>query len=159
MSNSFTVIAALAGGISLASPVGLVAQDCPEAQRPTRESVGALAHVRYLAGDALEGREVSSRGARCAAEYIASRFEAFGLDGAGPDGSFFQSFNIRAGSTLGAGNELRLDQASYPIESDWIPLGYSGSDAVTGSTGRTNRTTRIRRSRWSTTSWSSRTET
>ncbi len=133
MYKSFTIIAVLAGGFTLAGPVGLSAQECLEAPRPTRESVGAMAHVRYLADDALEGREVGSRGARCAANYIASRFEAFGLEGAGPDGSYFQSFDIRAGSTLGTENELRLDQASYPVESDWIPFGYAASDAVTAS--------------------------
>ena len=133
MSKLFTVIAALAGGLALASPTGPVADQvaCPEAQRPTRESVGALVHVRYLADDALEGREVGSPGARCAADYIASRFEAFGLEGAGPGGSYFQSFDVRVGSALGTGNELRIDQASYPVESDWIPFGYAATDAVT----------------------------
>ena len=87
--------------------------------------------MRYLADDALEGREVGSRGARCAADYIANRLEALGLAGAGPDGSYFQSFDIRAGSALGTGNELLVDQASYPVESDWIPFGYAASDAVT----------------------------
>ena len=135
MSKSFTVIAAFAGGFALANPTGLVAgqvnQNCPEAQDPTRESVAALAHVRYLADDALEGREVGSRGAHCAADYIASRLEALGLEGAGPGGTYFQSFDIRAGSALGAGNELLVDQASYPVEFDWIPFGYSATDAVT----------------------------
>ena len=133
MSKSFTVLAVLAGAMGLANPVGLVGQNCPAAERPTRESEGALAHVRYLADDALEGREVGSRGARCAAEYIASRFEALGLEGAGPNESFFQSFSVRAGSTLGARNDLRLDEASYPVQTDWIPFGYTASDVVTTS--------------------------
>lgn len=131
MSKSCVVVVALGGGLALANPVGLIAQSCPDAQLPTRESAGALTHVRYLADDALEGREVGSRGARCAADYIASRFEALGLEGAASGGSYFQSFQIRAGSTLGTGNELRIDQASYPVESDWIPFGYAASDAVT----------------------------
>ncbi len=131
MSKSLMVTAALAGCLSLANPVGLAAQDCPEVQRPSRESVGPMAHIRYLADDALEGREVGSRGARCAGEYIASHFEAYGLEGAGTDGSYFQSFEIRAGSALADGNELRLDEASYPVGSDWIPFGYAASDAIT----------------------------
>ena len=133
MSKSFAVLAALTGALSLTNPVGLVAQVCPVAQHPTREPIRPLVHIKYLADDALEGREVGSRGARCAAEYIASRFEAFGLEGAGSDGSYFQSFNVRAGAALGAGNELRLDQASYPVESDWIPYGYAASDAITAA--------------------------
>ena len=133
MSKSFTVLAALAGGISLSSPVLLAAQYCPAFQPATRASEGALAHVQYLADDALEGREVGSRGARCAAGYIANRLEALGLEGAGPNGSYFQSFSVRAGSALGAGNVLRLNEISYPVRTDWIPLGYAASDAVTTS--------------------------
>ena len=133
MFKSVTVLAALAGGMTLANPVGIVAQDCPATQRATRESVGPMAHVRYLAADALEGREVGSHGARCAGEYIASRFVAYGLQGVGPNGSYFQSFEIRAGSALGAGNELLIGQASYPVASDWIPFGYAASESVTAS--------------------------
>ena len=71
MYRLFTFLAALVGGFALASPNGLVAgqvtQNCPEAERRTRASAGALAHVRYLADDTLEGREVGIETARAAA--------------------------------------------------------------------------------------------
>jgi hypothetical protein len=54
----------------------------------------ALEHVSYLAGDALEGRRPGTPGSRAAAEYIAARFEEYGLLPAGPNGSYFQSFTV-----------------------------------------------------------------
>jgi hypothetical protein len=49
--------------------------------------------VSFLASDALEGRATPSRGQDIAAEFIASRFRAAGLEPAGDDG-FFQTANM-----------------------------------------------------------------
>src|SRR2546427_11116697 len=48
------------------------------------------AHLRFLAGDLLEGRAPATRGGRLAAEYIAAQFQAMGLQPAGENGSYFQ---------------------------------------------------------------------
>jgi hypothetical protein len=90
-----------------------------------------MAHVRYLADDALEGREVGSSGARCAADYIAAYFQGLGLEGGGPDGSFFQSFHVQMGSVLGDGNSLTLSGKALMLKEDWIPFGFSTSGTVT----------------------------
>ena len=137
MSNVLTVLAAFTAGLILTSPaVSVSAQraiDCPDAELLTVGMVPALAHVRYLADDALEGREAGTNGARCAAQYIADQFEAIGLEGAGPDGSYFQRFPMRAGAALGAGSTLRTPQSTYTLTEDWIPFGYSESATVTGT--------------------------
>jgi hypothetical protein len=137
MSNVLTVFAALTVGLTLTSPAGpLSAQqvpDCPDVDEITEGMDPALAHVRFLADDALEGRAAGTSGARCAAQYIANQFEAIGLEGAGPNGSYFQGFPIRAGAVLGAGSTLRTPQTSYTLTEDWIPFGYSASAAITGT--------------------------
>ncbi len=46
--------------------------------------------LRYLADDKLEGREAGTPGYDLAAEYVATRYAAIGLQPAGGDGSFFQ---------------------------------------------------------------------
>jgi hypothetical protein len=89
-----------------------------------------MAHVRYLADDALEGREATSPGARCASEYIAAYFQELGLMGAGPNGSFFQSFDLRMGSRLADGNSLRMQGETLDLNRDWIPFGFSASGTV-----------------------------
>jgi len=137
MPNVLTVFVALTAGSALASPAGrLFAQealDCPDVDDITEDMEPALAHVRYLADDALKGRGAGTSGARCAAQYIADQFEAIGLEGAGPSGAYFQPFPIRAGAALGAGSTLRTPQTTYTLAEDWIPFGYSASAAITGT--------------------------
>jgi hypothetical protein len=103
---------------------------CPDPTRLTAGIDGPLAHVRYLADDALEGRAVGSEGARCAAGYIAAWFEDLGLEPAGEYGSYYHTFTIRKGSELGEGNTLTVDGRSLSVGTDWTPLGFSASAAV-----------------------------
>ena len=137
MSNILTVFAALVAGLTLASPAASLsvqqAIDCPDVDQLTAGMDPALAHVRYLADDALEGRGAGTNGARCAAQYIADQFEAIGLERAGSNASYFQGFPIRAGAVLGAGSTLRTPQNTYTLTTDWIPFGYSASGTVTGT--------------------------
>ena len=53
------------------------------------------AHIRFLADDLLEGRGTATRGYQLAANYVAARFEALGLEPAGVDGTFFQPVPLR----------------------------------------------------------------
>jgi len=137
MSNVPTVFAVLAAGLTHASPAASSsvqqAISCPDVDQLTADMDPALAHIRYLADDALEGRGAGTNGARCAAQYIADQFEAIGVAGAGPNGSYFQAFPIPAGVVLGAGSTLRTPQSSYTLSEDWIPFGYSASAAITGT--------------------------
>lgn len=51
---------------------------------------------RYLADDALEGRQAGSPGAACAAEYLAYAFQRLGLAPGGEDGGYFQQVPLRS---------------------------------------------------------------
>ena len=106
------------------------AQSCPDAGTLTSGLDGAMAHVRYLADDRLEGRAVGSEGARCAADYLVSRFAALGLEPGGPQGSWFQTFEIRKGAELGPANRLVVDGRAYDLGSEWVPLGFSASGSL-----------------------------
>ena len=52
-------------------------------------------HMRFLADDLLEGRGAGTRGYDIAAEYVASQFEAAGLEPAGVNGTYFQPVPLR----------------------------------------------------------------
>ncbi|HEX8775086.1 MAG TPA: M28 family peptidase [Pyrinomonadaceae bacterium] len=52
------------------------------------------AHIKYLSDDLLEGRGPGTRGGELAAKYIAAQFEAMGVRGAGPGGSFYQPVSL-----------------------------------------------------------------
>lgn len=117
-------------GLTVTSPAS--AQDCPDPAALTRGMVGTLAHVRYLADDQLQGRAVGTEGARCAARYVAAHFESFGLEPAGGEGNYFQSFPIRNGSEMGTDNGLVVAGTSFTVGTDWLPSGFSASTSVEG---------------------------
>jgi Zn-dependent M28 family amino/carboxypeptidase len=52
------------------------------------------AHTRFLSSDLLEGRGPGTRGDELATGYIASQFEALGLEPAGDDGTYFQQVSL-----------------------------------------------------------------
>lgn len=114
------------------TPIAAQSAACPAPASITGGIQKPLAYVRYLADDALEGREVGSPGARCAAEYIAGRFEAFGLQ-PGVDGSWFQTFQVRKGAALGSDNALTISERTYAAGREWVPFGFSASGAVRAS--------------------------
>ena len=70
---------------------------------PQNESIrqeDLRADLFFLAGDSLRGRLTDTEENRAAADFIRSRFERLGLKGAGPNGSFFQPYNLMT-ATLG----------------------------------------------------------
>ena len=84
------------GPVTLSAPVvetaGAAADTtaCP-AIDPAAVAAGIADYTgRYLADDALEGRDAGSAGAACAAEYLAWAFRRLGLAPGGEDGSYFQ---------------------------------------------------------------------
>lgn len=109
----------------------LLAQEaCPNPVSLTKGIDGPLAHVRFLADDALMGREVGSAGARCAGDYIADYLRSLGLEPAGTGGSFFQGFQVQMGSVMGLDNDLTLAGEDLPLGDAWIPFGFSASGTV-----------------------------
>src|SRR5437016_6327390 len=68
------------------------------------------AHIQFLADDALQGREVGTEGYRKAAEYVASRMEAFGLKAAGTD-DFLQQVNLETRQLVEEESSVALARA------------------------------------------------
>jgi hypothetical protein len=92
------------------------------------------ADLFFLAHDLTQGRLVGTPGNALAAEFIKSRFERLGLVPAGPDGSYFQSFNLMIAS-IGAENGFEAvdaDQISTRLQpgQDYYPLRFSASAHV-----------------------------
>jgi len=76
-----------------------------------------LAHVRYLADDALEGRNTGSAGYNKAAEYVAEHFREAGLQPGGTAG-YFQPVAFRTRKIVEQKSSLALvrDGKSEPLE-------------------------------------------
>ena len=71
----------------------LFACSAPDQRVNDREEMRS--DIEFLASDSLEGRDTGSEGEAKAAAYLASRFEALGLKGAGDSASYFQSFSFK----------------------------------------------------------------
>jgi hypothetical protein len=67
-----------------------------QAALETIDAEDAFAYISFLAADALRGRNAGTEGNDEAAEWIADFFEEMGLQGGGPEGSFFKTFTFRA---------------------------------------------------------------
>jgi hypothetical protein len=120
-------------GLLAMASTPVAAQSCPDPAALTQGFDGAMAHVRYLSDDRLEGRSVGSDGARCAADYLAAEFTALGLEPAGSQGNYFQPFPIRKGADLGGANTLSVQGRVLTTGADWVPLGFSASAALESS--------------------------
>ena len=91
-------------------------------------------HVGHLASDDMDGRLTGTRGEQLATEYVAGLFRRFGLDPAGDDNTYFQSFDFTAGVSLGRGNELACHgpddrKTALQANHDWRPLAFSAVGA------------------------------
>lgn len=109
--SSMRIVAVLlvAGFGTAASP--LVRQDPSD---PAIAAAGRIrpswisAHVRFLAGDLLQGRETATRGAQLAATYVAAQFESYGLQAAGTGGSFLQRMPLRRSEVVEGASSVVL---------------------------------------------------
>lgn len=91
-------------------------------------------HIDYLASDELEGRGIGSEGLQLAADYIAGQFELIGLEPAGDDGGWFQTFSMTVDRKLTDQCGLTVSGESTKLErgQDFIPFGFSSNDAFKG---------------------------
>ena len=99
-----------------------------------------LRHIRFLASDELRGRANGSIELERAADYIAAQFETAGLRPGGPDGEWFQRFELEAGLTIGEGNSLVVRagprSVSLSLGESYYPLAASPIGGA--STGQTD---------------------
>jgi hypothetical protein len=108
--RAFVRLAALLAGVTALAVLGLWATAGPSGLADD-DAAGVLdqirpqalrAHIQFLADDLLEGRGTGTRGHRLAANYVAARFEALGLQPAGSDGSYFQPVPLRTFEAVAA---------------------------------------------------------
>lgn len=106
-------------------------------QNDSIRSEDLKADLYFLASDAMQGRLTGTPENRLAAEFIKSRFERMGLKPAGPNGSFYQPFQLMT-ATLGEENLLEVvesDNARLRLRpgQDYYPHRFSASGSVRGS--------------------------
>jgi Zn-dependent M28 family amino/carboxypeptidase len=106
----------------------------PRTTLPSPISENALrAHIKFLSDDRLEGRGTGARGGELAALYCAQQFEAMGLKGAGPNGSYFQGVSL-VGVKADPKTELRIDgldgAQTFKFGDDFVAFTGAQTDHV-----------------------------
>ncbi|WP_319502445.1 M28 family peptidase [uncultured Draconibacterium sp.] len=86
-------------------------------------------NIDYLASDSLKGRKSGEQGDLLAAQYIAGKFEAAGLELLFDNG--FQEFNLVTSAEIADGNQLLVNDAEYEVEKDFLPYAFSANTTVT----------------------------
>ena len=108
----------------------------PSSVIETITSEELMQHIKFLAGDALEGRDTGSPGNNLAAEYIANEFKAAGLRPIGDNGTFFQAFEVDLDPTPGPNCKLltkvRGAEFLYEVNKDFLPFDSPEMEAVSG---------------------------
>jgi hypothetical protein len=86
--------------------------------------------MRFLADDVLEGRGTGTRGHEIAAKFMASQFEALGLQPAGENGTYFQGVPLRSARTDETKTSLTLvrggKEETLIFRKDYITSGDPG---------------------------------
>jgi len=75
------------------------------------------ATISFLASDELAGRETNSKEFEIAAAYVAARFRGAGLEGGGPDGSFYHETKVR---------QSRVPSDTVLLQDDGVPVAHYG---------------------------------
>jgi Predicted aminopeptidases len=113
----FLAAAAVAGVAGRVSGVGK-SPARSDIRPPTIDSRAIASHIRFLASDALEGRETGTRGFDVAAEYVRAQFKAIGLQPL--HAGWFQRFALRAATLDETKSSLTIDDVPLVIRKDFL---------------------------------------
>jgi hypothetical protein len=127
---------------------GALEERQPLAQLPPEfSSERMMETVRFLASPELEGRGFGSEGLHRAAEYLARKFEEAGLEPAGDDGTYFQSWQATGGepertvtlrNVVGVlpGSSPGWNEESVVVGAHYDHLGLGWPDVRAGNRGQ-----------------------
>jgi len=93
------------------------------------------AHTVFLADDLLEGRGTGTRGHAIAANYVASQFQAGGVEPGGENGGWFQMVPLIEASPLETSSKVVVTTPSGPRTFSHLEqaIVYTNPDAASGS--------------------------
>ena len=101
--------------------------DCAPLLEGAKERV--YEDIKFLASDELQGRLPGTEGIEQAAQYIASSFEAIGLQTVVEDG-YYQQFTIADWVSFGDKNALNFKGQDYVLAEDFFPAPWNENSSV-----------------------------
>ncbi len=116
--------------LSIVCASGLLAQS----SSPEITADELKTHIKYLASDELEGRGSGTPGNTKAAQYLVEQFRAYGLQPAGENGTYYQTFEFVSAVKEGNDNAMTVEangkRASLKLDTDFRPLGFSSDGKI-----------------------------
>jgi hypothetical protein len=127
----------VAGAWAVTSTFSSLQADGPAPANDTILKEEMKADLFFLASDTFKGRIPETMENELSAEFIRSRFERLGLKPAGPNGSYYQPYNMMRAS-LGEDNLLEVNHGNDACirlrpGQDYYPHRFSASGQVRGS--------------------------
>jgi hypothetical protein len=108
----------------------------PPAFTVTADPAKYLADVRTLAAPNMEGRGAGTKGIDRAANFLAKRYKALGLQPAGTKG-YFQPFSVITGAKISGTNVLTENlsgvRKDLKLNEDYVPFSFSSPGEAGGS--------------------------
>ena len=98
--------------LSLVLALPLLAQTPPALDEFRAEAIRA--HVKFLSSDLLEGRGPGTRGDALTTSYLATQFEAMGLQPGGDNGTWFQNVSLLGLTTNGEKSSVAFNKNGAP---------------------------------------------
>ncbi len=123
---AFTLLLPAGGGAQIVLPANT-------GSRPEITASDLRYHLSWLASDALEGRGTGTAALDSASVYIAHEFQRYGLQPAGENGGWYQTFEVVTGVALGAGNSFRTsagESKTWRVGTQVTPLSFSMNGSV-----------------------------
>jgi Zn-dependent M28 family amino/carboxypeptidase len=124
-----TLVTLTAAGLAAIRPAVLTPEEKEAAARIRERALRA--DVRFLSSDLMEGRAPATRGDALACEYVATRFEALGLEPALPSGSWLQPFEM-VGITTACPDVLSFHRGNEKVELRFLEDYVATSGVETG---------------------------
>tara|TARA_B100000029_G_scaffold82096_2_gene72981 strand:- start:428 stop:2230 length:1803 start_codon:yes stop_codon:yes gene_type:complete len=90
-------------------------------------------HIRYLSHEDRGGRYPGSRESRDVISYLIRNLKSYGVKPGGENGSYVQPFNITDGIELGENNTMVIGDDTLSVQSDFVPLWFSGTASASAS--------------------------
>ncbi len=87
--------------------------------------------ISFLADDKLEGRRTGMPGEKLAYEFIVEKFKKNGIEPIAEIPNYIQDFEVNDGLVYTENCSLKVGNASYKLNEDFIPMPYSGNGDYT----------------------------
>jgi len=92
-----------------------------------------MEHIRYLSHKDRAGRYPGSRESKDVISYLIRNLKSYGVKPGMENKSYVQPFDFTDNINLGKNNNMVIDGDTLELESDFIPLWFSGNDSISTS--------------------------